>query len=134
MKQQQYLQYAIVQGNTAETLTDKLNAKLQELKDKDPSVEFDGLTARICYTERFDVPEDLEDEFGLMGLRMTCSMCPFFEPTEKKDGTVDERTKRGKCPCANYGIAFSNGPVCDTFFKMLNDGGFELCLKKQVRL
>ena len=80
MKQQQYLQYAIVQGNTAETLTDKLNAKLQELKDKDPS--------------------------------------------------VDDRTKRGKCPCAKYGIALSDGAECDNIFRMLIDGGFELCLKK----
>lgn len=80
MKEQQFQQFAIVQGNTASDLTDKLNSKLLELKDKEP--------------------------------------------------TVDERTKRGKCPCAKYGIAFSDGAVCDNFFRMLNDGGFELCLKK----
>lgn len=80
MKEQQFQQFAIVQGNTASILTEKLNSKLLELKDKEP--------------------------------------------------TVDERTKRGKCPCAKYGIAFSDGAVCDNFFRMLNDGGFELCLKK----
>ena len=80
MKEQQFQQFAIVQGNTASILTEKLNSKLLELKDKEP--------------------------------------------------TVDERTKRGKCPGAKYGIAFSDGAVCDNFFRMLNDGGFELCLKK----
>lgn len=82
MKEQQFQQFAIVQGNTASILTEKLNQKL------------------------------------------------LFEPMEKGDRTVDERTKRGKCPCAKYGIAFSDGAVCDNFFRMLNEGGFELCLKK----
>lgn len=60
MKEQQFQQFAIVQGNTASDLTDKLNSKLLELKGKEPTVE----------------------------------------------------------------------AVCDNFFRMLNDGGFELCLKK----
>ncbi len=130
MKEQQFQQFAIVQGNTASNLTEKLNSKLLELKDKEPTVEFDGLTARIRYFESVSVPEDLTDEFKMKGIDLKCASCPFFEPMEKADGTVDERAKRGKCPCAKYGIAFSDGPVCDTFFKMLNDGGFELCLKK----
>lgn len=130
MKEQQFQQFAIVQGNTASDLTDKLNSKLLELKDKEPTVEFDGLTARIRYFESVSVPEDLADEYKMHGLDLKCSVCPFFEPMEKGDGTVDERTKRGKCPCAKYGIAFSDGAVCDNFFRMLNDGGFELCLKK----
>ena len=130
MIEQQYQQYAIVQSNTASTLTEKLNQKLRELKDKEPSVEFDGLTARIKYLETVLVPEDLADEYKMRGLDLKCAVCPFFEPMEKADGTKDERAKRGKCPCAKYGIAFSDGPVCDNFFRMLNDGGFELCLKK----
>ena len=36
MKEQQFQQFAIVQGNTASDLTDKLNSKLLELKDKEP--------------------------------------------------------------------------------------------------
>lgn len=130
MKEQQFQQFAIVQGNTASDLTEKLNPKLLELKDKEPTVEFDGLTARIRYFESVSVPEDLADEYKMHGLDLKCSVCPFFEPIEKADGTTDERTKRGKCPCATYGIAFSNGAVCDNFFRLLNDGGFELCLKK----
>ena len=109
MIEQQYQQYAIVQSNTASTLTEKLNQKLRELKDKEPSVEFDGLTARIKYLETVLVPEDLADEYKMHGIDLKCASCPFFEPLEKTDGTVDERAKRGKCPCAKYGIAFSDG-------------------------
>lgn len=130
MKEQQYQQYAIVQGNTAASLSDKLNQKLKELKDKEPTVEFDGLTARIQYMETVSVPEDLEDEYRLKGVHLKCADCPFFEPMEKSDGTPDERAKKGKCPCASFGITFTDSHVCETFFNMLNDGGFELCLKK----
>jgi hypothetical protein len=130
MREQSYQQYAIVQANSATTLTDLLNSKLRELKDKDPIVTFDGLTARIQYTERIDVPEDLEDEYRLKGVSLKCGSCPFFEPTEKSDGTTDGRTKRGKCPCATYGIAFVDGPACETLFKMINSGEVGLCLKK----
>jgi len=130
MKEQSYQQFAIVQANTASTLTDLLNSKLKELKDKDPVVTFDGLTARIQYTERINIPEDLEDMYRLKGVSLTCGSCPFFEPTKKGDGTTDERTKKGKCPCASYGIAFEDGPVCETLFKMINSGEVGLCLKK----
>lgn len=130
MREQSYQQYAIVQANSAAILTDLLNSKLKELKGKDPKVEFDGLTARICYTERFDVPEDLGEEYSLVGVNLKCSDCPFFEPVEKTDGTVDERRKWGKCPCAEYGRAYSDGAACETLFKMLNGGEIKLCLKK----
>ena len=130
MKEQSYQQYAIVQADTASLLTDKLNTKLRELKDKDPTVVFDGLTARICYTERFDVPECLSDSFSLKGVHLKCECCPFFEPIEKADGTPDERRKWGKCPCASMGRAYSDGPVCESLYKMLNNGEIGLCFTK----
>lgn len=130
MLQKSYQQFAIVEADSASLLSDRLNEKLRELKDKEPNVVFDGLMARISYIERIEIPEDLSEEYAVKGVRLTCSRCPFFEPIEKQDGTPDKRRKRGKCPCAKYGIAFSDGPACETFYQMLNEGGFELCFAK----
>lgn len=130
MKDETYLKYAIVQGRTVEELTDALNSKLYEVKEKNPSVEFDGLTARIMYVETVRIPEGIQDEFRLKGVTMKCADCPYFESTKKTDGSVDERTKKGKCPITPYGMTYSDACACDMFYEILNDGGFELCLKK----
>lgn len=130
MKEQSYQQFCIVQADTATILSERLNSKLLELKDKNPTVEFDGMTARICYTEHIDVPEDLSEEYHLKGVHLTCSQCPFFEPIEKEDGTPDARRKWGKCPCASMGRAYSDGPACESLFEMLNEGEVGLCFTK----
>ena len=44
-------QFAIVAADSAQQLTDQLNEKLRELRDKSPTVTFDGMIARIQYTE-----------------------------------------------------------------------------------
>lgn len=129
MREQSYQQFAIVQADSATILTERLNEKLKELKDKEPTVEFDGNTARIRYVERFDVPEGLEDEWSLKGVHLTCNDCPFFEPTTKRDGTPDERMKWGKCPCAKNARAYCETPMCKSAFKMINEGVIKLCLE-----
>ena len=128
MREQSYQQFAIVHADSASILTERLNEKLKELKDKEPTVTFDGNTARICYVERFDIPEDLGDSWSLKGVHLKCSDCPFFEPIEKADGTSDERRKWGRCPCAKMGKAFSDEPMCNSAFKMINEGSIKLCL------
>lgn len=134
MREVSYQQYAIVEADSASILTDRLNQRLKELKDKDPVVEFDGLRARIKYVERFDLPEDMSEVFSMNDVRLTCSRCPFFEPTEKQDGSIDKRSKKGKCPCAKYGIAYSDGPVCETLYQMLNRGEIGLCFTESAEL
>ena len=130
MLEKSYQQFAIVQADSATVLSDLLNAKLRDLKDKTPTVTFDGNTARISYVETVEEPEDIEDAFRLKGVELKCGACPFFEAVEKSDGTKDERAKKGKCPCAKFGIAFSDGPACETLYRMLNEGEVELCLRK----
>ena len=61
MRIQSYQQFAIVSGDSAQSLTEQLNAKLRELKDKDPVVTFEGLIARISYVEREEKPEDMDE-------------------------------------------------------------------------
>ena len=124
-----YQQYCIVQGDTAQALTDQLNAKLIELNGKQPTVTFEGLIARIQYTESEEVPESLADEYQLQGVRLRCEDCPMFVPMLKADGTEDHRAKKGGCPLSEFKYTWRDSMACDILFQMINEGRIELCLK-----
>lgn len=123
-----YQQFAIVQGNTAQQLTNRLNRKLYELRNSDPSVTFDGLTARISYyvTDTEDNP--LETVFESSGLKLKCKDCPLFEPLKKRDGTPDRRTSFGLCRFAAEGQTLASSKACKKLFEMINDKEVKLCL------
>ena len=112
-------QYAIVAADSAQTLTEELNKKLIELQDKRPTVTFEGMIARIQYTEIEQFPETLADEYEAKGVRLTCQDCPFFIPVIKADGTEDQRCKQGNCPWTEYGITYRTSSVCDKLFELL---------------
>lgn len=124
-----YQQYCIVQGDTAQALTDQLNAKLIELNSKNPTVTFEGLIARIQYTESEYVPESLAEEYQIQGVRLRCEDCPMFVPLLKADGSEDHRTKKGGCPYAELKYTWRDAHACEVLFQMINDGRVELCLK-----
>ena len=126
-----YQQFAIVAADSAQVLTDALNAELYDLRDKNPTVTFEGLIARIQYTESEQLPESLAEEYEAQGVRLTCQDCPLFVPALKADGTVDLRAKRGGCPYAEYKRTSKDSPACDEIFKMLNDGRVKLCLSTE---
>lgn len=128
MRYESYQQFAIVQGDTAQQLTEQLNAKLYELRHKRPVVSFEGLIARIKYDEEVATPESLEDEYDLKGVRLTCQDCPFFEPLLNRDGTPNKTAKRGDCQFAQYGITRRDSHACERLFQMLNNGEVRLCL------
>ena len=67
-----YQQFAIVSGDSAQQLTDRLNKKLYELRKKQPTVTFEGLIARISYTEDERIFEDVSDEYEAAGIKLTC--------------------------------------------------------------
>lgn len=127
MKVKSYQQYAIVAGDSAQTLTEELNRKLIELADKKPTVSFEGLIARISYMETEADPEDLVEEYEVQGVRLTCQDCPFFEPVTNGDGSIDRRAKWGNCRFAEYERAYRDSTVCEKLFQMLNDGEVRLC-------
>lgn len=128
MKRESYQQFAIVQGDTAQLLTEQLNATLRELRHKSPAVTFEGLTARVSYTEQEEAPEDLQEVFELEGAGFFCSMCPFFQATVKKDGTVDSRNKHGLCPITKYGKTRADSRACERLYQMIMNGEVKLCL------
>ena len=128
MRHESYQQFAIVAADSAQQLTEQLNEKLYELRDKRPQVTFEGLIARISYSESVTIPEDLADQYELAGVRLRCGACPFFEPRLNMDGSEDKRAKRGACPCAKWGITSRESMVCNRLFEMLNSGEVRLCL------
>lgn len=128
MKCRSYQQYAIVAADSAQTLTELLNVKLRELRGKNPTVTFEGMIARIQYTESEQVPESLAEEYEAQGVKLTCQDCPYFCPTIKADGTVDQRSKWGGCHLSEYGRTAKDSAVCDTLFQMLNNGEVRICL------
>ena len=81
MKRESFQQFAIVAADSAQTLTELLNVKLRELRGKNPTVTFEGMIARIQYTESEQVPESLAEEYEAQGVKLTCQDCPYFCPT-----------------------------------------------------
>lgn len=133
MKVKNYEQFAIVAGDSAQTLTEELNRKLIELSDKRPTVTFEGLIARISYTVTVKEPENIAEEYQSRGVDLTCQDCPFFEPKMNQDGTVDRRAKWGECnalECDDVMI-HRDSPACEILFRKLNDGEVRLCLSTE---
>ena len=128
MRYASYQQFAIVQGDTAQSLTEQLNTKLRELKDKRPTVTFEGLIARIEYFEEVRQCEDLIDEYEEKGVRLRCQDCPFFKPLLNKNGSINRAAKRGDCRFAAYGSTSRDRLACERLFKMLNNGEVKICL------
>lgn len=125
-----YQQFAIVNGDSAQQLTDRLNEKLYELRKKQPTVTFEGLIARISYTEDERIFEDVSDEYEAAGIKLTCQMCPLFHPVLKSDGTIDKRAKWGGCEYSplGYGQTSRESRACNRLFEMINSGEVKLCL------
>lgn len=123
-----YQQFAIVAADSAQTLTERLNVKLIELRDKNPTVTFEGMIARIKYEEREEIPESLAEEYEAQGIRLTCGDCPYFCPTIKADGTIDQRSKWGGCHVTELGRTSKCSRACDRLYRMLNNGEVRICL------
>lgn len=129
MKVESYQQFAIVEGDTAQILTDRLNKTIYKLRTKHPAADIkSGRLAIVSYTENSFEPEDISEEYELEGLKITCQDCPLFTPVYKADGTEDKRIKYGNCPECEFGRTFKNSRPCNKLFRMINSGEVKLCL------
>ena len=130
MRRESFQQYAIVAADSAELLTERLNAKLLELKEKRPQVTFEGLIARISYSETVEIKENLADEYEAVGVHLTCKVCPCFEPMLKKNGKPDKRAKWGGCEYSplGFGQTTKETEACPRLYEMLNSGEVRICL------
>lgn len=108
--------------------SDRLNAALRELDDKNPRVTFEGMIARIEYEEREELPSI---DTGKKSLRLTCQDCPLFEPLRRQDGQEDRRAKSGRCPLSKFmGMTGKTSPVCEAFIDMMENGSFMIVKAK----
>ena len=130
MREACFQQFAIVAADSAQSLTEQLNAKLYDLRGKNPTVTFDGMIARIQYTETRVEASSLADEYESEGVNLTCQDCPYFEPELKADGTVDRRIRSGRCPFSESGRVGRDARVCDRLFRRLNSGIVRLTLSR----
>lgn len=128
MRRMSYQQFAIVQGDSAQQLTERLNQKLYELREENPTVTFEGLIARISYY----VTEEVEKKSSLetTQFKFKCKDCPMFEPVRKKDGTADRRTTFGFCRFAEEGQTFTTSRACERLYEMIKDREVKLCLRE----
>ena len=130
MRRESFQQFAIVAADSAQALTEQLNTKLYELRDKHPTVTFEGMIARISYTEETSILEELSDEYAQVGIKLTCQSCPLFQPVRKADGTIDKRAKWGGCDYSplGYGQTTKCSKACNRLYEMINSGEAKLCL------
>ena len=125
MSSRSYQKFAIVQGDSAQSLTDQLNEQLYRLRDKHPVVTFEGMIARICYDETDYDPNPIEEEAKI---EIFCQDCPYFKPLLKADGTIDKRSRLGDCPYTKYKRTYRNSKPCEKLINDINSGEVKLCL------
>ena len=121
-------QFAIVQGDSAQDLTDKLNKEMWSLAGKGPEVTINGLMAVIRYSETERIFDEPEDAIAVTGLDITCQDCPFFKPIRNRDGSLNRVVKSGKCEFSKYGKAYRDGKPCMHLIETINRGEVRLCL------
>lgn len=123
-------QYRIIDGRDGPELTEKLNAALRELDSKNPHVTFEGMIARIEYTETDEVP-GLDSSGKRKGLELHCEDCPHFQPMRRQDGEIDRRAKQGYCPFSKFmGFTSRDTRVCDTFLDLMENGELKIVKAK----
>ena len=128
MRRVSYQQFAIVQGDSAQQLTERLNQKLYELREENPTVTFEGLIARISYY----VTEEVEkNSLDTTQFKFKCKDCPFFEPVLKRDGTADRRMTTGRCPFAPEGHTLTYSNACERLYELIKDREVKLCLREE---
>ena len=127
---EKFKQYAIVRSDSAELFEEQLNARMYELRDSNPdaSISENGhyLTAKIEYVKRAPVIKTERDPVK-DGIILKCIDCPYFEPTLKKDGSVDARARTGGCKNAEFGRTYLDSDACAVLDQLIKNGGAKIC-------
>ena len=114
----------IIAASTAEEFQQKLNKELTKLDSKKIKYELTfnnqmGFCAYIVSQHTVMVPEDLEDEFELIGISCKCKQCPkWVHPTK---GNV----KYTHCPVTGR-LCSAESKACEQFYEWLRDGEVEI--------
>ena len=119
MRREMIQRYVGLDAQTAAELAEKLTAKCEELKAKNPEVIWNlqnGNSAFLLYYENEYIAETLADEYELRGECYHCADCPFKEPV--MDGRKRYRyTCERKLPGVN-----PEDKACNWFYTALEQG------------
>ena len=130
MRRSSYKQFDIIRDDSDAIFTEKLNARMHELRNNWPEVTFSEegkwLIARISYIKHDEAPEDLGDVYEMIDVRFRCEDCPMFEQIRNKNGTPNMRVKYGDCKFSEYGRTYKDSRACDLLYMMLRDGRIHL--------
>lgn len=130
MKCLSFEQYAIVKEDSASLFTDRLNEKIFQFRENEPSVRFsesDPLCAYIHYTVKEETPETVAEASAVEGVNFVCAQCPYFEPILKDDETEDKRRRFGGCQFAELERTSKTAPACERLYELIKEGGVKLC-------
>lgn len=123
--------YAIVREAAAAQFEEKLRERLFELREQNPSVEFDSvgndMVARIKHKEILDTEPPKPSE---VGITFKCCDCPLFEPERNSDGTIDRRKKWGSCPYAYMERTTLDSAACEQLYIGIKNGDIGLTFKE----
>lgn len=131
MRNRSVKQFAIVQGDSAQSFTKALNEKLIELEGRDVSIDFyeNFLGARIYWNEKIgEAPDCIEEEYEMIGAGFKCRQCPMYQVPLKADGSEDGRTKFGKCILKGYARVCGTQRACEKLYDMIQSEEVQLCL------
>lgn len=124
--------FAIVREASAAHFEEMLNAKLFELSESSPVVEFDSvgadMVARIRYRERVEIENPKPSE---VGAKFVCADCPHFARERNKDGSIDGRKKWGGCPFAFMERTTLDSEACDVLYNGIKNGDIGLTFKEE---
>lgn len=130
MKRSSYVQFAIVNADSAPLFTEQLNAEILRLKDNNPVVKFSEsipFYAQIKYTVNTESPETIAEASEVSGVSFVCAQCPLFKAATRADGEIDRRVKWGECEHTELGRTLKAAPACEKLYELIKEGGVKLC-------
>jgi len=93
-----------------EALTSHFEAQIiDRLNDQD-------FCSIIRYKDRIEIPETIEEEYELQGIRHTCGECKHYRPS------FDGRVKYTECPYDTTVSCWKDRHCCEYFWRMLKNG------------
>lgn len=120
MKYSSYDQIEVVSSASPAEFQTLFNSKMQEHAAQKPRVEFvhrEGLfCAYIIYEFEVRIPETVEDEYELQGIRYRCKDCPLHEPE------TDGRRRSYECRYSDLARTGMDSCACEVFYRALKRG------------
>ena len=88
----------------------------------------DGFCAIVKYSIEENLPEGIEDELQIRGIKITCADCPYLQET-----TDRRRKKKRNCEHAKFGYTFLDAPACNKFYNDLIRWFFDYQNEKKIK-